>query len=409
MAKWEEHDPWRRGGRGGSAAVLTVAGIVIFVAGVAAGSTMQRTRGTVPAPTPPAVSNTPSSTNTAQAEEPPQTGVGGNTTVEPPIAAAAGTVITRIYNAAKDGVVTITAVSQQGKQAPQESVGTGFLIDTNGDIATNEHVVSGMKTVSVRFGNTTVTGTVIGTDPLDDLAVVRIQPPAGMHPLSLGTSVGLQPGDLVVAIGNPFELTDSVTAGIISGLNRSMPTQSGRVMSGLLQTDAALNPGNSGGPLLNADGLVVGINTAIESPVEGSVGIGFAIPIDRFRQVLPQLLKGEKIDHPWLGISGEDITPGVEQQYHLPVSQGILVISCVPGGPAASAGLHGDSGGEDQPKGDGDIITAVNGKPVASVADLTAAISAYPVGTTVQLTVLRHGQTIEISVKLGAWPANGVK
>jgi S1-C subfamily serine protease len=323
---------------------------------------------------------------------------------------ASGNVITRIYNAAKDSIVAITAVSTaQDRQSPQESVGTGFLIDTNGDIATNEHVVSGMKTVSVSFGGKTVTGTVVGTDPLDDLAIVHIPPQNGMHPLPLGTSQGLQPGDLVVAIGNPFELTNSVTAGIISGLNRSMPTQSGRVMSGLLQTDAALNPGNSGGPLFNADGQVVGINTAIESPVEGSVGIGFAIPIDRLRQLLPQLLRGEHISHPWLGISGEDITPGVQQKYHLPVSQGVLIIRCVSGGPAAAAGLHGDSGGEDHPVGDGDIITGVNGQPVASVADLTAAISNYPVGTTVHLTVLRHGKTLDIAVKLGAWPENGPK
>jgi S1-C subfamily serine protease len=137
------------------------------------------------------------------------------------------------------------------------------------------------------------------------------------------------------------------------------------------------------------------------------VGIGLAIPIDRFRQLLPQLLRGENIQHPWLGISGEDIDPGVQQTFHLPVAQGVLVIACSPGGPAAAAGLHGDSGGKDNPAGDGDIIVAVNGKPVSSVADLTAAISEYPVGTVVHLSVVRHGRTLDIAVTLGAWPKNG--
>jgi S1-C subfamily serine protease len=401
LAKWEEYDPWNRRGAGARTALLTVAIVIVFMVGVAAGTTWHRGQGfEAPVAQGPPVNVTAPSAGGGGQNEIGQNSA-GNSALPPDL--ASGNVITRIYNAAKDSIVTITAVSAaQGRQSPEESVGTGFLIDTNGDIATNEHVVSGMKTVSVSFNGKTVTGTVVGTDPLDDLAVVHIPPQSGMHPLPLGTSQGLQPGDLVVAIGNPFDLTNSVTAGIISGLNRSMPTQSGRVMSGLLQTDAAL-----GGPLFNADGQVIGINTAIESPVEGSVGIGFAIPIDRLRQLLPQLLRGQKIEHPWLGISGEDITPGVQQQYHLPVSQGVLVIRCVPGGPAAAAGLHGDSGGESHPVGDGDIVTAVNGQPVASVADLTAYISNFPVGTTVRLTVLRHGKTLEIPVKLGAWPANG--
>ena len=169
--------------------------------------------------------------------------------------ALSGNTVSQIYQMARPSVVTITAVANSGtsKNSPEEDIGTGFFIDDQGDIATNNHVVNGQTTVSVTLDNHTYTGKVIGTDALDDLAVVRITPPpSGVKPLSLGTAKTLQPGDLVVAIGNPFDLTASVSAGIVSGLNRSVPTDSGRLMSGLVQTDAALNPGNSGGPLLNA-------------------------------------------------------------------------------------------------------------------------------------------------------------
>ncbi|MCF8566112.1 trypsin-like peptidase domain-containing protein [Alicyclobacillus tolerans] len=321
-----------------------------------------------------------------------------------PLPSLNGNVINDIYRSAKDSIFTITAVSGGTSQSgPQEDIGTGFLIDQNGDIATNNHVVNGQSTVTVTLNNRSVQGKVIGTDPIDDLAIVRISPPQGAVPLKFGNANSLQIGDLVVAIGNPFQLTSSVTAGIVSGLNRSMPTQSGRMMTGLVQTDAPLNPGNSGGPLFNAQGQVVGINTAIESPVQGSVGIGFAIPINRLEKLLPDLLKGAKVQHPWLGISALDIDPQLQQQYHLPVSQGVLVISTVPGGPAAKAGIHGDTGSTANPKGDGDIITAVNGQSVASVAGLTARISQYNVGSTVKLSILRQGQPMTIQVTLANW------
>ncbi|RIV26710.1 PDZ domain-containing protein [Alicyclobacillaceae bacterium I2511] len=316
------------------------------------------------------------------------------------------TLITRIYKSAVPSVVTITAVTNSKANGPGEDIGTGFFINGKGDIATNNHVVSGHKTVEVTLGTKNYTGVVLGTDPLDDLAVVHITASPAASPLPLGTAKDLQPGDLVVAIGNPFQLTASVSAGIVSGINRSMPMPTGGVMGGLIQTDAALNPGNSGGPLLNAQGQVVGIDTAIESPVEGSVGVGFAIPIDRLVRLLPDLLKGTPITHPWLGISGLDINPAVAQAYHLPVSQGVLVMALVPGGPAANAGLQGDTSHTATPAGDGDIITAVDGHAVADVASLTAAITNDPVGTVVHLSVIHHGQTKTVNVTLGAWPKN---
>ncbi len=309
----------------------------------------------------------------------------------------------RIYKMASPSIYTITAVSKGTQQTgPQEDIGTGFLIDNQGDVATNDHVVAGATTVTVTIGSHTVVGRVIGADKLDDLAIVKIPPP-GDKPLSLGNANIMVPGDPVVAIGNPFQLTLSVTSGIISGINRPMQTSSGRMMTGLLQTDAPLNPGNSGGPLFDSQGQVIGIDTAIESPVQGSVGIGFAIPINRLEKVLPRLLAGEPVPHPWIGIEGANIDPQTQIEYHLPVSQGILVLSVVKGGPAQLAGVHPDTGGLRNPVGDGDIIVAVNGKPVPTVAALTEYISNYRVGTIIHLTILRHGKKIVLPLKLQNW------
>lgn len=316
-------------------------------------------------------------------------------------------IVATIYKKSLPSVVTITAVQKaKGNSSPSEDIGTGFFVDDQGDIATNAHVVSGQKTVTVTLSGKNVKGTVVGSDTVDDLAIVHVSPPAGVQPLRLGSAKTLQPGDLVIAIGNPFELTASVSAGIVSGLNRSMPMASGRVMNDLVQTDAALNPGNSGGPLIDQNGQVVGINTAIESPVEGSVGIGFAIPIDKLKQLLPQLLSGQTINHPWIGIEAYDITPALAQQEKLPTNQGVLVLSTVKGGPAAKAGIHGDTGTSSKPNFDGDIITAVDGKSITDVADLTADISSDPVGSKVKLTIVRKGQQMTIPVTLGPWPAS---
>jgi S1-C subfamily serine protease len=401
MAKhWEDMDHWDtpRSGRWSRFAPWMVAtAAVCFALGLVCGSMW----------IPRTVSLDNRESAGAYPESNPSIASGQNNALPP---ALSGNTVSQIYQMARPSVVTITAVANSdtsNKNNPAEDIGTGFFIDDQGDIATNNHVVNGQTTVSISLDNHSYKGKVIGTDALDDLAVVRITPPpSGIKPLSLGTAKTLQPGDLVVAIGNPFELTASVSAGIVSGLNRSMPTDSGRLMSGLVQTDAALNPGNSGGPLLNASGQVVGINTAIESPVEGSVGIGFAVPIDRLEKVLPKLLSGTPVDHPWLGIIGLDITPALVQKYHLPVNQGVLVIGTSPGGPASKAGLRGDSGGQNNPVGDGDIITAVNGQPVADIESLTAYISNQNVGDVVHLSVLRHGRSMDVAATLQAWPSN---
>ncbi|MDQ0189965.1 trypsin-like peptidase domain-containing protein [Alicyclobacillus cycloheptanicus] len=399
--KWRDFDDWdrpsrrRREGRSG----IITAGVILFGLGMLAGGGLEaRLNQTNLNQLPPEEQyNSSPSSDSGTA-----TGASTNGTLPPE---EGGNVVEQIYKEARPSIFTITVVSDanNSKDGPSEDIGTGFLINNSGDIATNNHVVNGQKTVTVTSENGTFKGTVVGTDPLDDLAIVHITPPPGLKPLTLGTAKNLQPGQMVIAIGNPFQLTASVTAGIVSGLNRSMPSQDGREMNGLIQTDAALNPGNSGGPLLNQQGQVVGINTAIESPVEGSVGIGFAIPIDELEQLLPQLLKGQTISHPWLGIEGTDIDPAVQAEFHLPVSQGVLVMSTTKDGPAAKAGIHGDSGGTNQPVGDGDIITAINGTPVTSVSQLTSEISKYAIGTVVHLSILRHGQKMTVNVTLGAW------
>lgn len=324
--------------------------------------------------------------------------------------------ITNLYQKVQNSIFTLTAVSGGNSKSAEEDVGTGFLIDNQGDIATNAHVVNGQSEVTVTLNNNqTLQGHVLDADTLDDLAIVHITPPPNIQPLTLGDSSSMQVGQLVVAIGNPFQLTESVSSGIISGLGRSMPMQTGHIMNGLLQTDAVLNPGNSGGPLFNGNGDVIGINTAIESPVEGSVGIGFAIPINRLKTLLPQLLAGKKVGHSWLGISGFDLDPPTAKLMNLPVTSGAYVVYTEPKSPAAAAGIRGDSAatsknlttiGPGQLKDDGDIIVACNGDTVTSVEDLTADLDNFQPGQTVKLTVVRQGKRLVLSVTLGAWPAS---
>jgi S1-C subfamily serine protease len=330
-------------------------------------------------------------------------------TVQPVLPARHGTQtdidISTIYQRSVPSVCTITSVhdSTSSTSEPVEDLGTGFFIDDRGDIATNDHVVDGSRSVVVAIGQDTFRGEVLGTDRLDDLAVVHI---SGIRTqgLPLGTATTLMPGQPVVAIGNPFQLTDTVTSGIVSGLHRTMPSLGDREMSDLIQTDAPINPGNSGGPLFDGNGRVVGINTMIVSPVKGSIGIGFAIPIDRFKRVLPTLIAGEEVRYPWIGITGFTITPLLATSYHLPVPHGVFVVSVVPGGPASQAKIHGASESSRQSFADGDIITAINGQPVASVSQLTSRIAAYAIGQRIQVTLYRHATPQNVTVTLGTFP-----
>jgi S1-C subfamily serine protease len=310
--------------------------------------------------------------------------------------------VSSIYDSASPAVVEIVTSQGTGFYR-QDGEGSGFLVDTQGNILTNNHVVSGASTVQVMVnGNTKVDATVLGTDQANDLAVIKVAPSAvaGITPLQLGDSSVVKPGQMAIAIGNPYGLADSVTVGVISGLNRSIGN-----LTGMLQTDATLNPGNSGGPLLNDQGVVIGINTAIETTTVGTSNIGFAIPSNVAKGVLSDLIAGRQTTRPWLGISGTALTTDLAKNLNLSINQGVYVVSVVGDSPAAKAGLKGsnlDASGA--PASGGDVITAIDGNTVTSVPDISSYINTKKVGDTVSLTVLRDNKQITIQVTLGTWP-----
>jgi S1-C subfamily serine protease len=309
-----------------------------------------------------------------------------------------------IYQQTKDGVVTITtSVSAGGARSFSQAEGSGIVVDTQGDILTNAHVVASATQVQVTFSDGhTATGQVKGVDQSADLAVVKVSVSQDqLHPLATGNSDALQVGDTALAIGAPFGLQGSFTAGIISGLNRSTTAPNHRALTGMIQTDAPINPGNSGGALLDGRGQLIGINDSIQSPVEGNVGIGFAIPINRAKSLLPPLEQGTAIQHPWLGITGQTIDAVTAGQLGLSENSGVLVISVVSGGPAAKAGLQGSG----QADASDDIITAIDGHPIATIDALTQYLDTKKVGDRVTLSVTRNGQHISVGVTLGNFQA----
>jgi S1-C subfamily serine protease len=278
-----------------------------------------------------------------------------------------------------------------------------LVVDKQGDILTNAHVVANATQIQVTFndGHTAV-GEVKGVSQSDDLAVVKVSVSGDqLHPLTVGNSDTLQVGETALAIGTPFGLANSFTAGIISGLNRSTTAPNGRALTGMIQTDAPINPGNSGGALLDGKGRLIGINDSIQSPVEGNVGIGFAIPINRAQKLLPSLETGAAIQHPWLGISGQTITTGTADQLGLSEKSGVLVVSVVPGAPASKAGLQADG----TPSTNDDIITAIDGQPTPTIESLTQYLDSKKVGDKVRLSVTRGGQHISVTVTLGNFTA----
>ncbi|MDO8671785.1 MAG: trypsin-like peptidase domain-containing protein [Dehalococcoidia bacterium] len=316
--------------------------------------------------------------------------------------------ITAIYKAVSPAVVSVNVASQsRGSTANTEAEGSGFIVDGQGQILTNNHVIQGaQKIVVILLDGTKLEAKVVGTDPASDLALLKVDLPKDKIVIAaLGDSDKVQPGEMAIAIGNPFGLAHTLTTGIVSAIDREFGKAGGRPMRGLIQTDAPINPGNSGGPLFNAQGEVIGITTSIESPVRGSVGIGFAIPINKAKALLPSLQKGAQIDHPYLGISGIAITSDLATTQKLPVTSGVLVADVVKDGPSAKAGLKGGTGAStDTPTG-GDIITAVDSKAVKTVPELSSYLDTKRVGDKVTLTVIRDGKTIQVDVTLGAWPA----
>ncbi len=332
--------------------------------------------------------------------------------------------VNQIYRRDGQGVAFISA-DQPAQETPELSpfgqpegggvaTGSGFLIDTEGHIITNNHVVEGSDRVEVKLGSsdTTYTAEVVGTDPATDVALLRIDAPAEqLHPLSLGDSSKVQVGEQVVAIGNPFGLDRTVTAGIVSALQRQIQAPNGFSISHVIQTDAAINPGNSGGPLIDSSGDVIGINSQIQTGggSGGNVGIGFAVPINTAREVVRQIEDHGEVKHAYLGISGSSITPDLARVLKLPVKEGVLVNEVVKGGPADQAGIEGGDTsatieGASIELG-GDIITAVDGKKISGMEEVINAVNEASPGDEMELKVLRGDSTKDIAVTLGVRPA----
>jgi putative serine protease PepD len=292
---------------------------------------------------------------------------------------------------------------------PREGQGSGFIIDRKGYILTNNHVVAKAQKITVTLANgTKLPASLVGRDPSSDLAVIKISSRHVDEVVPLGDSDKVRVGQKAIAIGNPFGLSHTLTTGIISALNRGIRTEGGYQIDDLIQTDAAINPGNSGGPLLNSNGEVIGINTAIFSLSGGYQGIGFAIPINRAREVATQLITSGRVARPWLGVSGLSLTPGLAEGLRLDVRRGILVVEVVAGSPADQAGLRG--GHREVIVGSlrlllgGDIIIAVDEHQVSGMKQLVRLLDKMKVGQTVTVKIVRDGYSMKLSVLLAERP-----
>jgi S1-C subfamily serine protease len=331
--------------------------------------------------------------------------------------------INEIYRASASAVVhieTTSRVQQQtdffgnpfGTNQTQRALGSGFVIDKAGHIVTNYHVVRGASTIQVSFSNNErFKAKVIGVDPSTDSAVLQVQVNSrALKSLTLGNSDSVRVGDQVIAIGNPFGLDRSVTSGIVSAVQRRIQAPNQLSISHVIQTDAALNHGNSGGPLLNAQGQVIGVNAQIETggQSQGNVGIGFAIPINTIKKVAAELIRNGKVEHAFLGIEGKTLQPNIGRLFHLPVTSGVLVASVRPGTGAAKSGLKAGTNqvtveGESWPAG-GDVIVKVDGRPTPSVERLVDLIASKKPGDRIRLEVVRGTRRLHLNVKLGRQP-----
>ncbi len=322
-----------------------------------------------------------------------------------------------IYKAVSPGVVHITStvLSQDFffRVVPERGTGSGFMVDDKGLILTNNHVVENAESLEVTLADKSkVAAKLVGRDPENDIAVIRVNVPREkLTPLRLGDSSLLHVGQMAIAIGNPFGLDRTITRGVVSAVGRSFKSDSGRSIRNVIQTDAAINPGNSGGPLLNSRGEVIGINAAIFTPSGGSVGIGFAVPVNTAKNILPQLVARGRASHPWLGISGMDINPTVAKALSLPAGEGVMIAQVIPNGPAARAGLRGSQRrvrvGNFMVNVGGDIIQTMDGEKIATIDDLTAFLDERKkVGDEVRVDVLRDGRPHTVTVRLGELPEN---
>ena len=330
-----------------------------------------------------------------------------------PTANSSALTVGEIYRRAYKGVVEITVTSSSSSSPlggeDQRAQGSGFVYDSEGNIVTNEHVVDGAESVSVRFWNgNSYPATVVGTDPSTDLAVIKVDAPHSiLKPLSLGDSSKLLVGDGVVAIGSPFGLEETVTSGIVSALHRQMEAPNSFTINDSIQTDAAINHGNSGGPLLNSHGQVIGVNAQIRSDSGGSDGVGFAIPSNTIKTIASQLISNGKVEHAYLGVSVQTIPSSVASDLNL--VEGVELRAVRPSTPAARAKLDAATGSK-VVDGDpyfigGDVITAIDGQKITTSEGLQRAIDAKRPGDTVSVEFWRSGDSHTIQVKLATRPS----
>jgi putative serine protease PepD len=307
--------------------------------------------------------------------------------------ASVPTNVSEIYKRVSSGVAFVQSSSSGGGSvlgtSGQAATGSGFVLDKDGHIVTNDHVVEDFNTFSVRVGKDSkpIPAQLVGKDPSSDLAVLKIDPSkvnGGLKPLELGDSNTLEPGDQAIAIGSPFGLEGTVTTGIVSALGRTITAPNGFPIANAVQTDAAINPGNSGGPLLDSKGRVIGVNSQIKTDNGGdNSGVGFAVPVSTIKQIVPQIQSGGKVVRAYLGVSNGDSQDG----------SGSVVATVVPGGPAEKAGLR-----------QGDKITALNDKPILSSDDVSAAVNSLKPGEKAKLSVVRGGDRRTLTVELGTRP-----
>jgi 2-alkenal reductase len=300
-----------------------------------------------------------------------------------------------VFKKVSPSVVHVFARTGAQRLAGQQASGSGFVWDAAGHVVTNNHVVQGAGEIAVRLqSGTIVPARLVGRAPDVDLAVVRVERlPATVPPIAIGTSGDLQVGQTAYAIGNPFGLEQTLTTGIVSALQRRLPTDTGRDLQDMIQTDAAINPGNSGGPLLDSAGRLIGVNTAIFSPSGASAGIGFAIPVDTVNRVIPELISKGRVPTPGIGIVAARIDTALQLGM-----DGVVILQTVRGSPAERAGLRGIN---TQTGELGDVIVAVEGERVTSVADLSRLLTKAGIGKPVRLTIMRSGreETLSITVQ----------
>jgi S1-C subfamily serine protease len=319
-----------------------------------------------------------------------------------------------VYEKVADGVVNVTSTAVQMdfffNAFPTQGSGSGSVIDTRGHILTNHHVVADAQKLEVTLADESKwPAKLVGSDPESDLAVIRIDAPREkLKVIPMGDSKSLRIGQKVLAIGNPFGFERTLTTGVISSLGRTIRSDSGALMEDIIQTDAAINPGNSGGPLLNSEGEIIGINTAILSPSGGSVGIGFAIPVNVAKKIVPDLIARGYIVYPWIGATIQSLIPEVADYLKLKVERGAMIAEVVKGGPADKAGLRGGNRrievGNTIVVVGGDVIVRADQHEIKTNDELIRYIREKKPGDTISLQVFRRNKPQEVRVKLGERP-----